>query len=82
MILMIVNSFSQFDLQKGSKRLFHSKLCYDCPSAISINHDARSCKNRMKYKVCKKDTHSLCMVIKQRKVRLSSRMVTLQKNQK
>ena len=48
------NSFSQFDLRKGTKRLFHSKLCYDCLSAISVNHNARNCKNRMDTKFVKK----------------------------
>ena len=33
-------------------------------------------------KFVRKDTEPLCMVIKQRKVRLSIRMVILQKNQK
>ena len=33
-------------------------------------------------KFARKDTQPLCMVMKQRKVRLSSRMATLQKNQK
>ena len=48
------NSFLQFDLQKRSKWLFHNKLCYDCLSAISVNHNVRNCKNRKEYNVYKK----------------------------
>ena len=48
------NSFLQFDLQERSKWLFHNKLCYGCLSAISVNHNARNCKNRKECKVCKK----------------------------
>ena len=48
------NSFLQFDLQERSKWLFHNKLCYGCLSAISVNQNARNCKNRKECKVCKK----------------------------
>ena len=48
------NSFLQFNLQERNKWLFHNKLCYGCLSAISVNHNARNCKNRMECKVCKK----------------------------
>ena len=29
-------------------------MCYGCLSAISVNHNARNCKNRKECKVCKK----------------------------
>ena len=32
----------------------HNKLCYGCLSAISVNHNARNCKNEKESKVCKK----------------------------
>ena len=34
--------------------MFHNKLCYDCLSAISVNHNVRNCKNRKEYNVYKK----------------------------
>ena len=37
-----------------SKCLFHNKLCYGSISVISVNHNARNCKNRKESKVCKK----------------------------
>ena len=48
------NSFLQFDLQERCKWLFHNKLSYGCLSVISVNHNARNCKNRKECKVCKK----------------------------
>ena len=71
----------QFHLRERSKWLFYNKLCYGSLGAISVNHNTRNCKSRKECKVCKK-RHPTCMVIKQRKVRLSSQMLTLQKNQK
>ena len=47
------NSFLQFNLQERSMWLSHNKLCYGWLSAISVNHDARNCKNRKECKVCK-----------------------------
>ena len=76
------NSFLQSDLQERSKWLFHNKLCYGCLSAISVSHNARNCKNRKECKVCKKRHPTSLHGYKQRKVRLSCWMVTLQKNQK
>ena len=29
-------------------------MCYGCLSAISVNHNARNCRKRKEYKVCKK----------------------------
>ena len=48
------NSFLHFDLQERSKWLFRTKLCYDFVSAISVNQNARSYKNRKVCKVCKR----------------------------
>ena len=48
------SSFLQFELQERSKWLYNNKLCYGCLNAISVNHNARNCKNRKECKVCKK----------------------------
>ena len=48
------STFLQFNLQERSKWLFHNKLCYGCLSTISVNHNARNCKNRKECKICKK----------------------------
>ena len=69
------NSFLQFDLQERRKWLFHNKLCYGClimPGTAITERNA---------KFVRKNTQHLCMVLKQRKVRLCSQMVTPQKNQ-
>ena len=47
------NSFLHFDLQERRKWLFYNKLCYGCLGAISVNHNARNCKNRKECKVFK-----------------------------
>ena len=70
------SSFLQFELQERSKWLYNNKLCYGCLNAISVNHNARNCKNRRNAKFVRKGIQHLCMVIEQRKVRKNSLMVS------
>ena len=63
------NLFLQFDLQKRSKWLFQHKFCYGC-----FREDKGRKERNAKF--VRKDTQHLCMVIRQRKVRLSSQRVT------
>ena len=82
MILMIVTHFYSLIYKKEVSGCF-IRNCVMVVLAqflsIIMPEIARTEKNA---KFVRKETQPFCMVIKQRKVRLSSQMVTLRKNQK
>ena len=75
------NSFLQFDLQERSGCFITNCVMVVLVQFMSIVMLGIT-RTKRNAKFVRKDTQPLCMIIKQRKVKLSSRMATLQKNQK
>ena len=47
------NMFKDQTLEKRSKILWKKKLCYGCYSLVSQDHNAKTCKQRRTYMICK-----------------------------
>ena len=75
------NSFLQFDLQERSGCFITNCVMVVLVQFMSIVMLGIT-RTKRNAKFVRKDTQPLCMIIKQRKVKLSSRMATLQQNQK